>query len=280
MSPEEPSPRVSPFTFPPQYQLPALPPAHRQLRFLLGDDLALFEKGMNLELRVVADSRASRYRTHALAALLGPWSRAFTYKACACSLMTAGGYVSCLPLLRTACDCIAAQKGLAGEDASEFTGWLAQAGQSREHAALDVGLGRYRAGGMVSTDERLGGVYRVVTELSMPHFGATLLQVAPDSDLQKISIAFADGSFHLAWAELILGWLLTLVDAQLATTIGAGETFVVCQEVSEGADRLSQEVATALARPGRCCVEEVEQGRYLFHNFRRQPGASPRRILL
>ena len=273
---------IAPFLFPPRYELPLglSQAAPREVRFLLGEDLTLFDRGMNLELLIVSESRASRYRTHALAALLGLWSRSFSYRADACSLLVRGGYVSCLPLLRAACDCIGAQRGLAGGELPEFTAWLAAMHQSREHAALDVGLGRYRAGSRLAADDRLGVLYRVVTDLSMTHFGSTMFQVAPEADLQKIRIGFADSSFHLGWAQLIVGWLLALVSAQLETAVGAGDTFAVSPDARAQQAGLSSEVESALAKPVRCRVEELGDGRYLFHNVRRQPGGAPQRLLL
>ncbi len=250
------------------------------MRFLLGEDLALFEKGMNLELRIVMDCRAGRHRTHALAALLSLWSRSFSYRADACALLVRAGYVSCIPLLRAACDCIGAQRGLMAGELGEFTAWLGAMGQSREHAALDVGLGRYRAGSTLAADDRLSALYRVVTDLSMTHFGTTLIQVAPESDLQKIAIGFADSSFHLGWAQLVTGWLLALARGQLETVVAAGDTFPVSTEVKDEIAGLSSEVDKTLDKPDRCRVEELGDGRYLFHNFRRQPGGAPRRLLL
>jgi hypothetical protein len=289
MSAEEPGPRVSPFTFPQRYDLPERPAggpaaaadAHRQTGFLLADDLALFQRGMNLELRLVADSRASRYRTPALAALLGLWSRSFVYRADVCSLATRGSYVSCPPVLRVAADCIAAQKGLAGDDRQEFIEWLATAiRQNREHAALEIELGRYRSGAMLAADQRLGAIYRVLTELSMTHFGVTLLQVAPESDQEKLSIAFGEGGFHLGWAQLIFGWLLALTAAQLETAASSEGPFAVSEEMTAELGRLSEEIEAGLARGDRCRVEEVDDGRLLIHDFRRQAGGAPRRILL
>jgi hypothetical protein len=279
---EQPPQRVSPFTFPPRYDLPFGPSegALREARFLLGDDLALFDRGMNLELRIVMDCRAGRYRTHALAALLGLWSRSFAYRADACSLTVRGCYVSSVPLLRAACDCIGAQRGLTSGGTDEFTAWLAAMAQSREHAALDIGLGRYRAGSMLAADDRLGALYRTVTDLSMTHFGSTLLQAAPESDLQRIDIGFADAGFHLGWAQLIAGWLLQLTRAQVETAAAAGDVFAVSAQVKDELANLSSEVEKALGKPDRCRVEELEGGRYLFHNFRRQPGGAPRRLLL
>jgi hypothetical protein len=246
----------------------------------LGDDLALLEKGLNLELRIVMDSRAGPHRTHALAALLSLWSRSFAYRADACDLTVRASYVSCLPVLRAACDCIGAQRALVNGGQDEFTAWLAAWGQSREHAALDVGLGRYRAGSILAGDERLGETYRVLTDLSMTHFGSTLLQVAPESDVERIGIAFADASFHLGWAQLIAGWLLVLLGAQLETAVAAGDVFAVSTECRTGLASLSSEIEKTLVKPDRCRVEELENGRYLFNNFRRQAGGAPRRVLL
>ena len=279
---EGPPQRVPPFTFPPRYELPLGPSAGapREVRFLLSDDLALFEKGMNLEISIVMASRGGRYRTHALAALLGLWSRSFAYRADACSLVVRGGYVSSVPLLRAACDCIGAQRGLASGGLDEFTAWLAAMGQSREHSALDVGLGRYRAGSVLAGDERLGGLYRAVTDLSMTHFGPTLLQVAPESDLERISIAFADSSFHLGWAQLLTGWLLLLVQAQVETALATGDVFAVSPEAQDELSGLSSEIEKALGKTDRCRMEELADGRYLLHNFRRQPGEAPHRLLL
>jgi hypothetical protein len=114
----------------------------------------------------------------------------------------------------------------------------------------------------------------------MPHFGSTVLQVAPESDLQQVRVGFADSSFHLGWAQLLLGSLLELTVAQLETAIAAGDTFGVSPEVRGQLTGLSSEVQTTLAKPDRCRVEELQDGRYLFLNFRRQPGGAPQRLLL
>src|SRR3970282_1817313 len=116
---------------------------------------------------------------------------------------------SCPPLLRTACDCIAAQRSLLADAFADYLEWLPGAlSQERGEAALGIELSRFRAGSLLAQDQRLGTVYRLLTDLSMPHFGATALQTAPDSSLQRLAISFSDSSFHLGWAELIAGWLL------------------------------------------------------------------------
>ena len=272
--------------FPERYELPARPSAasplvqdaYRQTQFLLPADLALFERAMNLQLAIVAAN--AKRRTPAAAALFGLWSRAFAYLADACTLLSRGSYVSCPPILRTACDCIAAQRSLLSEDADDFSNWLANAyRQDPEKAALALNLGRFRAGSVLAQDESLGAAYRLLTDLSMPHFGATALLVAPDSGLQRLSITFADSAFHLGWAELIAGWLLLLADLQLETAIGSG-LFAVGDQLRQEHERLSLDIATAVANPRRCQAQELEGGRRLIRNFRRSSSGVPKRILL
>ena len=131
---------------------------------------------------------------------------------------------------------------------------------------------------MLAEDERLGGLFRLLGDLSMPHFGATAFQVAPDSNLQKISIAFGDSAFHLGWAELVGGWLLLLCDVQLTAVVSAG-VFAVDHAVLAVYQSYSREAVSALGNGRRCYVEEVD-GRFLFHNFRRTASGSPKRVLL
>ncbi len=283
----EPSaPKIAPYRFPERYDLPgrptAAPPsardAYRQTQFLLSSDLSLFERTMNLQLAIVAAS--AKKRTPEAAALLGLWSRTFSYLSDTCTLLSRASYPSCPPLLRTACDCIAAQRSLLADGFGEYNEWLATAlGKDRQHAASYIELGRYRAGSVLAEDERLGSTYRLLTDLAMPHFGSTVLLVGPDSSQQRLALAFADGSFHLGWAELIAGWLLLLAEAQVETTVGA-DRFDAGDALREDAGRLRSEIGEALAGPGRCRAEELADGRRLLHNFRRAVSGTPRRILL
>lgn len=285
----EPSrPRLRPalVSFPREYSLPGRPAAaspavqdaYRQTQFLLAQDLALFERAMNLQLAIVAAS--AKTREPIAAALLALWSRTFAYLAGACSLAGGGSYAACPPLLRTACDCIAAQRSLLATGAADFLEWLPEAvRQDPTHAALAVERGRFRAGSVLAEDERLGATYRLLTDLSMPHFGTTALQVAPDSSLQKLALTFADCTFHLGWAELVFGWLLVLAAGQMETAVASG-AFAVEDEARREQERLSAEIGAALANPRRCRVEEIEGGRYLFHNFRRRSSGVPRRLVL
>jgi len=271
--------------FPERYSLPARPSgappsvqdSHRQTAFLLESDLSVFERSMNLQLQIVAAN--ARLRTAPGGAVLSLWSRVFSHLSDACTLMFGGSYVSCPPLLRTACDCIAAQRSLIADGFAEYEAWLGQAVcQDREHAAMAFDLGRYRAGSVLAQHERLGALYRLLTDLSMPHFGSTALLTAPDSSLQKLSLAFGDNTFHLGWAELVAGWLLEISAVQLETVVSSG-VVPVDRAVSGEASALAREAASALDNPRRCRAEETG-GRYLFRNFRRRASGAPRRVLL
>ncbi len=269
-----------------RYDLPrrpaAAPPteqdAHRQTHFLLFSDLSLFERAMNLQLAIAAAS--AKRRTPETAALLGLWSRTFSYLSDTCVLLNQASYSSCPPLLRAACDCIAAQRSLLADGFGEYEEWLASAlGKDPEHRASYIDLGRYRGGSVLAQDERLGFTYRFLTDLTMPHFGSTVLQTGPDSAGQKLALAFADSAFHLGWAELIAGWLLALADTQMETALGI-EDLKTTRELWEDVARLRREIEEALANPRRCRSEEVPDGRRLIHNYRRTVSAAPKRVLL
>ena len=284
--------RVSAIPFPERYDLPGRPEdpspavqdAYRQTQFLLGRDLDLLGRLMNLQLRIVADSHPSRYRTHRLAALVGPWSRAFLHSADACTLVVRGAYASCLPLVRAACECVAAQDQLLREEMDQFLGWLASTLRTdAAHKALELELGRYFAGETLATDQRLRSVYRPASDLGRPSFGATVLQIGPESNSQRLALTFADRAFHLGWAELALGWLLALAERQLAVALAAGDIFALSDDVRAGYEALAGEVHAALGRSDRCRIEEVEEEndrRYLVHNFRRTSGGAPKKVLL
>jgi len=287
MTQEKPRPRikVALTAFPERYMLPSKPSAaplsvqdaYRQTGFLLGEDLVLFERAMNLQLAIVALN--AKARTAEAAAMLSFWSRAYSHLADACTLLTLGSYTSCPPLLRSALDCIAVQRGLIRDGFGEYEAWLERAiSQSRTHAALAYDLGRYRAASVLADDQRLGPLYRLLTDLTMPHFGATALQTAPDSNLQKLSLSFGDQAFHLAWAELTMGWLLLLCDLQLDTAASC-DSIKVSAEATAGITNYARDVEQVLKSRRRCYVEEAD-GRFLFCNFRRKPGGVPRRVIL
>ena len=290
--PPAPTQRVSAIPFPQSYALPrpageaptSVQDAYRQAHFLLGDDLRLFEEGMNLQLRIVRDASASSFRKHPYAALMGLWSRTFLALADACLLAVRGSYPSCPPLVRAACEYVAAQHQLHTAEMELFLEWLASnLMPNKEHKAFEFGLGRYFAGEILATDARLRQVYRPASELGRPNFGATLLQVGPESNNRRLALGFAESAFHLGWAELVLGWLLAICERQLAVAVHAKGVFPIHDDTHNAYTDLARRVEQTLSRPERCFIEEVEEGdhkRFLVHNFRRSSGGAPKKVLL
>jgi hypothetical protein len=283
--------RVSGIKGPDAYVPPSRPPesageqiqdAYRQTRFVLGGDLDLLHDLMTLQLGLVKD--AYQTRTHAAAAILGLWSRSYTYISDAALLVTRGSYASVLPLVRTACECIAASEGLCADEMSMHHEWLAHTLKPDERfKAFEFHLGRYFAQSVVIDDPLLSSVYRPAADLARPAFGATLLQTGPESNNVRVAITFADASFHLGWAEITLGWLLALAARQLQVIVEARDILPVSDERRQRYEALRKQADSALARGDRCRIEEVEDRgdrRYLVHNFRRTAGGAAKKILL
>jgi hypothetical protein len=287
-----PAQRVSAIAFPDGYELPGKPDgasaptqdAFRQSMFLLGDDLRLFADGMQLQLRIVQDASPSAFRRHPYAALMGFWSRSFLALSDACLLATRASYASCPPIVRLAAELIAAQHGLHAGDMPLYLEWLA--GHFRpndEHKAFELGLGRYFSGETLASDERLRAVYRPAAELGRPSFGPTVLHTGPESNNVRLALTFADTSFHAGWAEIVLGWLLSLCERQLAVAVHAKDVFPIHEDVHAAYTDFAGRAESALRRPGRCSIEEVADGqyhRYLVHSFRRAPSGAPKKYLL
>jgi len=292
-----PTQRVSPVVFPNAWELPGRPEeanpvaldAFRQTEFQLRADLRLLHEGMNLILRVVADSYPSKFRTYRAAAVQLFWSRLFHYLSDAALLVTRGSYAGVPPLLRAACECHSAAVqlgGLGGDELFEFELFLARSLKPHEALhATEVGRGSYHAGGTLASDEALGRVYRASTELARPHFGATLIEVAPESNQQKLAVLFGDQAFHFGWAQLELGWLIALCGVVLRAARGFAEAGVLgaSDETLAATAAFLDRAEKALAAPDRCRVEEIEEEfepRFLVSHFRRQSGGAPRRLLL
>ncbi|HEX5369378.1 MAG TPA: hypothetical protein VFY10_08200 [Dehalococcoidia bacterium] len=293
MTNQPPPQRVSPIHSPDAYASPARPPesagapaqdAYRQTRFVLGTDLDLFADTMSLQLALVKDAYPSQHRTHSLAALMALWSRSYSYLGDGVLLATRGSYTSTLPLVRAAAESIAAQEGLRAGEMEMHHEWLANTLQPNEQfKAFEFHLGHYFAGGVLHGDPVLRSVYRPAAELARPAFGASLLQVAPESNNIRVAIAFADQSFHLGWAELTLGWLLALAGRQLRVIVDAEGIFPVSPERRTAYEALQKQIDASLARSDRCRIEEIEDRgdrRLLVHNFRRASSGAPKKILL
>ena len=151
------------------------------------------------------------------------------------------------------------------------------------HKAFEFGLGSFFSGSKIAADPVLAAVYRPVTALSRPNFGATLLLVAPEANNVRLAITFADTTFHLGWSELILGWLLALALRLVKVAVEAAPLIPISEDVRAAFAGLETDVSVALGRNDRCRVQEADESgyrRYLIHDFRRTSGAAPKKILL
>jgi|SRR5579875_111625 len=288
---QEPLQRVAPVVFPRRWDLPPRPgsppeavDAYRQTEFALRADLRLLETGMNLQLKIVAETYPAPHRTMRAAAFQLYWSRAFHALSDAAALILRGSYVSVPALARTACECLAAAAQLGGDEHAIFLDFLREALRPDERFhAIDVGKGSYLAGGTLAAVERLGYVYRIASELSRPGIGATLLVTAPESNRQRLAVLFGDQAFHLGWAQLTLGWLIALCTVALDLATADGAPLYCSEETRAAIAAYRPEVDAALADPQRCAVQEVDsdgERRLLVVNFRRQTGGAPQKLLL
>ncbi len=295
MQPPLPTPgqRVSGIDIPETFALPGKPDesapaavrgAYRQTQFALGKDLRLFAEGMNLQLAILRDSSHSRYRTHAYAAVVGAWSRAYMALGDAALLVTRGSYASAPNVVRSVCELIAAEHQLQREEMPEFVGWmLGHLKPDEEHKAFDIGLGHYFAGTTLAADAELRLLYRAASDLGRPNFGATLLAAGPESNNLRLALNFADPSFHFGWAEIELGWLLRLCERQLAVAVHMPEVLNITADTHTAYAAYGARVQETLSNPARARIEEVQSGefkRWLVHNFRRQPSGAPKKMLL
>ena len=290
---EKPPQRISGIPSPEAYAPPSRPPesageqaldAYRQMRFILGADLDLFSDLMALQLALVKDAHPSQHRTHELAAIIALWSRAYGYLQDGALLATRGSYASVLPLARTAAETIAAEEALRAGEMSMHHEWMTNTLKpDKRHKAFEFEMGRYFAQEVVAKDAVLHSVWRPAADLARPAFGATLLQVAPESNNVRVAIAFADHSFHLGWAEITLGWLVALAGRQVQVAFDADGIFPISDDRRATFDKLRGQLEAQLNRNDRCRIEEIEDRgdrRYLVHNFRRAVSAAPKKVLL
>jgi hypothetical protein len=286
-----PAQRASPFTFPESFELPGRPEkppqaadAWRQTQFALKADLNLLSWGMELQLGLVRAAYPSPRRSLTMSALLSFWSRAWQAEDDAIAIAARGAYANAFPLLRTAADCIGVQQELLETDAAEWKEWLARGlRQDAVHKAWEFEMGLFRSGGAMSRNEDAGHVFRVASDFAMPNFGATLLLTGAESNLQRVMIGFADQSFHAGWTELIFGLVLRLQRAQVSLIAAYKERLDWNEALESAAGDFCEKVERALSAPLRCRAEELDEDsgrRVLLHNFRRQPGGAPRKILL
>jgi hypothetical protein len=166
----------------------------------------------------------------------------------------------------------------------EYVGWLlGHLRPDEEHKAFDVGLGHYFAGTTLAADDALRLVYRAASDIGRPNFGATLLQIAPESNNLRLAYTFADASFHVAWAEIELGWLIRLCERQIAIAVHMPDVLNITPETHAAYTDYAARAEKLLSAPGRASISEVEADgfkRWLISNFRRQPSGAPKKMLL
>ena len=192
-------------------------------------------------------------------------------------------YAPVPPLVRAALEWLGAEQAVVGGEIGEFETYLREFAQhDAEHAAVDLGMGQYMAGQQLAMSADLGNVYRAASELARPHFGASMLVTAAESNRQRVLVHWGDRSFHLGWAQLLSGWLMVLLGRQSRFAVGRG-LFAVEAGDRDRFQALARESETLLARTDRCrsswTTREGRQ-RLLVSGFRRQPSGAPQRILL
>jgi hypothetical protein len=257
--------------------------AYRQTGFVLGKDVDLVLRGLELEGVIANASTGAKLRTQKMVAALGLWSRAWLTRLEALHAVEWGNYVAAVALVRAGADHQAAALYVLHTDGSEWEEWLAQGGVALapgEHAT-EYRLHAFRAAEILAAHDILGPIYRTSMDLSLSHFGSTLLLAGNESDPQRIAMTFGDRDFHVGLAELNLGWLLMLSVAQLEAALEFEGVFAIPDRA--GIQRFCQEARAAVAAKDRCRVDVIEregQKRYLVQNWRRAPGAAAKRILL
>jgi hypothetical protein len=278
-----------PKVFPAVGRAPKPPPdspgadAYRQSTFNLGGTIDIVLQGLALEAGVATASSGAKFRTMPMAAALGLWSRGWLARLEVLHAAETGNYTAAIPLVRAAADYLSGEIWLLRTSATEWEEWLASGGVglAPEQHATEFRLHPFRSAEVIAGHDILRSVYRAATDLSLPHFGATLLLAGSESDSARVAMTFGDRDFHLGLAELVLGWLLQLGVAQLEAAAEAGPVFNI--ESRPSLDAWCRKAGLEAGDPRRCHVEIVEIGglqRYLIHNVRRSPGAAPKRILL
>ncbi len=284
------TPRVSPPRISPHVARAAKPPidspsadAYRQTGFVLGPAIDIVLHGFELEGAIASASSDSKHRTQAMASALGLWSRSWLARLEALHAAEWGNYPAAIALVRSATDYAAGAVYLLRQEAAEWVEWLENGGIALapgQHAT-EYRLHAFRAAEVLAAHEVLGPIYRVAMDLSMPHFGSTLLLAGNDSDPSRVFMTFGDRDFHVGLSEIVMGWLLLLSVAALEAALEHEGTFAIPDRLA--LETFAREAREMAASPGWCRVEETEiefQKRYLIENWRRKPGSAARRLLL
>lgn len=283
--------RVSPPRVFPQATRAAKPPAgaagsadaFRETGFVLGKDVDLVLQGLELEGGIASASAAAKYRTQKMASALGLWSRGWLTRLDALHAVEWGSYVSAVALVRAAADYQAGGLYLLRTESAEWQEWLEQGGVALapDQHATEYRLHAFRAAEVLAAHDILGPVYRTAMDISLSHFGSTLLLTGNESDPQRIAMTFGDRDFHFGLAELNLGWVLLLGVAQIEAALEFEGVFAIPDRAA--AETFCREARSMATARDRCHIEGIEregERRYLVQNWRRAPGGAGKRILL
>jgi hypothetical protein len=266
----------------PPAELAGASDAYRQTGFILGAEVDLVLAGFELEGAHAEAASGAKFRNRVVAAAYGPWSRSWLARLQALHAIEWGNYSSATVLVRAAADFEAAVVAHLEGGAAEWSEWLDSGGIAAAHAdhATEFRLHAFRSAESLARHPTLGEIYRAASDLALPHFGATALLTAAESDATRVAATFGDRDFHLGLAELVLGWLLGLGAAHWELF---GEQRAGFPPAPEGVSAWLERAQRALERRDRCRFERIERdgiSRILISNWRREPRAVPRRMLL
>lgn len=282
--------RVSPPRISPEVALAPRPPmgapgadAHRQASFVLGGELDLVLRGLALEGACAEASRVSRYRNQVAASAMAFWSRGWLCRVQALHAVQYGNYVAALPLANAAADCLTAVLTAFETGAAEWIAWLDGGAVALAPADHGMQFAPHHAppADPVALPGPVVALRQAISILAGPAFAATLLLAGSESSPERVAMTFGDRDFHLALGELVLGWLARLSAFHLEGVLDHPDAFGMSDKAAARA--WIAEAAALAAASDRCRLEPVERDgvtRYLVHNWRRQPGGAPRRILL
>ena len=253
--------------------------AYRQSNFLLSEEIDLFLRGLNLESSIALVFSGSKYRNQDIASLLVNWSRSWLARLQALHSLENGNYSAAFPLVRASIDHAATQSALIKNGARDWTNWLEGEGirNDNEAHAVSIGLGRFRSGEFLASEHELGLIYRVVSDFTLPHFGSTLLVAGGEPSEGRVAPTFADRDFHLAFSEIIIGWLLKIGISSFSLIESADEKYqhphidLIKEWIGEAERLLGDKKKSFIHYDGQ---------NYVLENWRRSPTARAKRVIL
>lgn len=257
--------------------------AYRQTTFVLSGEVETVLDGLNLEGAIAEASAGAKFRTQTMTAALGLWSRSWLSRLDALHALEWGNYVAAIALVRAAADYQASALYVLRTGAAEWNEWLEGGGiaLAPDQHATEFRLHAFRAAEVLAAHAILGPVYRMTMDLSLSHFGSTLLVAGNESAPDRVLMTFGDRDFHIGLAELNLGWLAQLGMAQVDALAEFDGVFAIPDRPR--LDGWRMQAAKLVDGRDRCRVETIEregEKRYLVHNWRREPRSAPKRLLL